>query len=149
MMTELIIRKSVEVDAPIETLWKILTDSAYIRQYMFGCDAETDWKPGSTLLWRGAADGKVYVKGHVVSVDSPHRLTYTIFDPNSKIKDIPENYLTMTYNLKKRGEKASTLEIVQGDYSKVEDGENRYNHSLDGDDMVLVGIKKLAEAQAA
>ncbi len=147
-MAELIIRKSIEVNAPVETLWKILTDANFIPQYMFGCIAETDWKPGSPLLWKGAADGKLYVKGHIVSNDAPRRLVYTIFDPNSTIKDIPQNYLTMTYDLRRRGDHGSVLEITQGDYAAVEDGENRYKHSLDGDDTVLAGIKKLAEAEA-
>jgi uncharacterized protein YndB with AHSA1/START domain len=147
-MPELLIRKSIDIDAPVETLWRVLTDSEFIKQYMFGCTAETDWKPGSPLLWKGAADGKLYVKGHVVSIEKPHRLAYTIFDPNSTIKDIPANYLTMTYELKKRNERASVLEITQGDFSAVEDGERRYQHSLDGDDSVLSGIKKLAEAEA-
>jgi uncharacterized protein YndB with AHSA1/START domain len=148
-MPELLIRKSIEVNAPVETLWKVLTDAEFIPQYMFGCNAETDWKPGSPLLWKGAADGKLYVKGKIVAFDLPHRLVYTIFDPNSTIKDIPANYLTMTYDLKKRGERSSLLEITQGDYAAVEDGENRYKHSLDGDDTVLTGIKKLAESTAA
>ena len=147
-MAELLIRKAVEVDAPVERLWKVLTDSEFIPQYMFGCTAETDWKPGSALLWKGVADGKLYVKGHIVSVDPPRRLVYTIFDPNSTIKDTPSNYLTMTYDLKSRGDRASVLEITQGDYATVEEGERRYQHSLEGDDAVLNGIKKLAEGEA-
>jgi uncharacterized protein YndB with AHSA1/START domain len=146
-MTELLIRKSIDVDAPIEILWKILTDSEFIRQYMFGCNAETDWRPGSTLLWRGAADGVVYVKGYVVRFEPPHALEYTIFDPNSKLADLPSNYLGMKYELKEQGPRKTILEITQGDFATVEDGENRYRHSLDGDDSVLEGIKKLAEAE--
>lgn len=147
-MPELSIRKTIDVEAPIETLWTILTDPRFIPQYMFGCRAETDWKPGSPLLWKGAADGKLYVKGHVVANDAPRHLAYTIFDPNSAIQDIPANYLTMTYNLKPSSGGATTLEIVQGDFSTVEDGERRYRHSLEGDNVVLDGIKKLAEAEA-
>jgi uncharacterized protein YndB with AHSA1/START domain len=147
-MAELLIRKAIDIDAPVETLWKVLTDSEFIKQYMFGCIAETDWQPGSPLLWKGAGDGKLYVKGHIVSVEKPYRLACTIFDPNSTIKDIPANYLTMTYELKKRNDGSSVLEITQGDFSAVEDGDRRYQHSLDGDDSVLVGIKKVAEAEA-
>ena len=147
-MTAPVIRKKIEVSAPAGTLWKVLTENEFIKQYMFNCYAETDWKPGSPLLWKGAADGKLYVKGRVVAVEPPHRLEYTVIDPNSSIPDTPENYLTMTYILKERDGHASTLEILQGDFTKVAEGEKRYRDSLDGDDVVLTGIKKLAEAQA-
>src|SRR5277367_952926 len=142
-MTELFIRKSIEINTPAEALWKVLTDNAFIPQYMFGCQAETDWKPGSPLLWKGAADGKVYVKGDVVAINAPHRLEYTIIDPNSTIADIPSNYLKMTYELTERGDQASTLEIIQGDFATVENGQQRYEDSLGGGDFILPGIKKL------
>lgn len=145
-MTALVIRKSVEVGAPVETLWRVLTDNAFIQQYMFGCIADTDWKPGSPLLWKGVADGKVYVKGHVVSVAAPHRLVYTIIDPNNPaIPDLPENYLTMEYVLQPKGSDRCALEIIQGDFATVANGQERYQHSQDPDNTILVAIKKLAE----
>src|ERR1700743_2149992 len=143
-MTERFIRRTVEIDAPASTLWKILTDNEFIPQYMFGCNAETDWKPGSPLLWKGAADGKLYVKGNIVSVDAPHHLAYTVIDPNSTIADIPENYLTWTYSLKPRDGNATALEIAQGDFTTVANGEQRYNDTVGGDDFILVAIKKIA-----
>ena len=75
-MTELFIRKSIETSASAEALWKVLTENEFIEQYMFGCMADTDWKPGSPLLWKGAADGKLYVKGHIVAsgCTSPARI---------------------------------------------------------------------------
>ena len=146
-MPESTIRKKIEIGAPVETLWKVLTKNEFIKQYMFNCYAETDWKPGSPLLWKGATDGKVYVKGRVVAVEPPHRMEYTCLDPNSTIPDVPANYLTMTYILRERDGSGSTLEVIQGDFTKVEDGERRYQDSLQGDDAVLIGIKNLAEAQ--
>ena len=53
----------------------------------------------------------------------------------------------MKHDLREDGPGRSILEITQGDFSKVEDGKSRYRHSLDADDTVLQGIKKLAEAQ--
>ncbi|QNI31527.1 SRPBCC domain-containing protein [Alloacidobacterium dinghuense] len=145
-MPELFIRKSIEVHAQAEALWKVLTENEFITQYMFGCVAETDWKPGSRLLWKGAADGKLYVKGQVVAVDAPWRLEYTVIDPNnSAFPDIPENYLTMIYEIRKRSEGGATFEIIQGDYSKVAEGQKRYEDTLKGDDFILVKIKELAE----
>jgi uncharacterized protein YndB with AHSA1/START domain len=147
-MAELFIHNTLEVNAPIQTLWKVLTDNQFIPQYMFGCVAETDWKPGSPLLWRGAADGKLYVKGKVVSIDAPHFLQYTIIDPNNPaIPDISQNYLTVTNTLRDRDGNASTLEMTMGDYSKVANGQQRYEESAGGGDFILQAIKKLAEAQ--
>ena len=147
-MAELFIHNTLDVNAPVEALWRVLTDNQFIPQYMFGCIAETDWKPGSPLLWRGAADGKLYVKGEVVSINPPRTLVYTIIDPNNPaIPDIPQNYLTVTNTLKERGGKASTLEMTMGDYSKVANGQQRYEESAGGGDFILQAIKKLAEAQ--
>lgn len=147
-MPEPFIRHILEVDAPVDTLWKVLTSNEFIPQYMFGCVAETDWKPGSPLLWRGASDGKLYVKGGIVSIDAPRRLEYTIIDPNNPaLADIPENYLTMIYSVEERGDRASKLEIAQGDFTKVANGEQRYKDSLSGGDFILQAIKKIAEAQ--
>lgn len=144
-MAALEIRKTIDVDAPLEALWRVLTDNIFIPQYMFGCVAETDWKPGSPLLWRGIADGKLYVKGHVTANDAPHRLVYTIIDPNNpEIADVPENYLTMQYVLRPRGN-GSTLEMIQGDYATVANGQERYRHTLNADDGILQAIRKLAE----
>jgi len=146
-MSELVIRKTVEIDAPVSTVWKVLTDNDLIQQYMFGCYAETDWLPGSPLLWKGTADGKLYVKGHVVAIEAPHRLEYTVIDPNSDIEDIPANYLKMTYDLKEDGEGSMVLEIAQGDFATVANGQKRYEDVMAGDDHLMQAIKQLAEAQ--
>jgi uncharacterized protein YndB with AHSA1/START domain len=147
-MAPLFIRKSIEINAPADALWKVLTDNAFIPQYMFGCVAETDWKPGSPLLWKGAADGILYVKGHVVVVDAPYRLEYTVIDPNNPaVPDIPANYLTMTYEIREEGS-GLVFALIQGDYSKVAEGQKRYEDTLKGDDSILTAIKKLAEELA-
>lgn len=148
-MDSLFIRNTLDVNAPIHTLWSVLTSNEFISQYMFGCVAETDWKPGSPLLWRGAADGKLYVKGRIISIDAPRRLEYTVIDPNNPaIADVPENYLTMIYTLGECDGR-TTLEIAQGDFSKVANGQQRYEDSLGGGDSILQAIKKLAEGQPA
>jgi uncharacterized protein YndB with AHSA1/START domain len=146
-MSELVIRNTVSIDAPVSTLWKVLTDNEFIPQYMFGCYAETDWQPGSPLLWKGKADGKLYVKGNVVTIEAPHHLEYTVIDPNSDIADIPENYLKMTYDLKEDGKGSTILEIAQGDFSTVANGQKRFEDVSAGDDHLMVAIKKIAEAQ--
>jgi len=53
----------------------------------------------------------------------------------------------MTYDLKVLSDHTSMLEVTQGDFAKVEEGQRRYKDSLGDDNSVLEGIKKLAEAQ--
>ena len=117
---------------------------------MFGCETVSDWKVGSPLLWRGHYEGQemVFVKGTVVSIEPGRHLAYTTIDPNNpNMPDIPENYLTVTYDLHTdNGE--TLLEVSQGDYSKVADGEKRYTETYnngEGWNPILVQIKALVE----
>jgi uncharacterized protein YndB with AHSA1/START domain len=149
-MNELIIKNSIRINAPADKVWDALTNPEQTKKYMFGCEAISDWKTGSALLWKGSYDGKemVFVKGHVVDIKLEEFLAYTTFDPNSIIPDIPENYLTVTYKLESENGK-TLLEVTQGDYNKVADGEKRFKDSYnngEGWNPILVEIKKLVES---
>ena len=149
MSKELIIKNTIVINAPATKVWNALTNPEETKKYMFGCETVSDWKPGSTLLWKGSYEGKemIFVKGHVVQINPPLILSYTVIDPNSTIADIPENYLTVTYNLTEENGK-TTLTVTQGDYNKVGDGEKRYKDSYnngEGWNQILVQIKKLVE----
>ncbi|MCE6993165.1 SRPBCC domain-containing protein [Dyadobacter sp. CY323] len=149
-MTEpLIIRNSITIDAPAGQVWDALVNPEKTRRYMFGCETVSDWKPGSELLWKGTYEGKemVFVKGEIVELEPGKRLIYTTIDPNSDIDDTSENYLHVTYELTPDGDK-TILDVSQGDYSKVADGERRYQESYnhgEGWNPILVEIKKLVE----
>lgn len=148
MNVPLIVTNSAIINAPATRVWDALVNPEQTKKYMFGCEAVSDWKPGSDLFWRGNYEGKdmVFVKGKIVEIVPEHFLSYTTIDPNSGIEDIPENYLTVTYNL--REEKNQTiLVITQGDYSTVGDGEKRFRETLQGGGWqpILDQIKKLVE----
>ena len=50
----------VQIDATPARVWRALTDPAEIEQYMFGSKVETDWEPGSRIVWKGEYEGKSY-----------------------------------------------------------------------------------------
>jgi uncharacterized protein YndB with AHSA1/START domain len=149
MNTPLTVNGEIAINAPISKVWDALINPAQTKKYMFGCEALSDWTPGSPLIWKGNFNGveMVAVKGHIVSIEPGHSLVYTVIDPNNPaIADLPENYLTVTYHLKEQ-DGHTLLSVSQGDYSKVAEGETRYKHSCDGGgwEPLLVQIKQLLE----
>lgn len=125
----------------------MLTDPALTKQYMFGCEAVTDWKVGSPVNWRGSHEGKdmVFVVGNVVTFRPNELLEYTTFDPFSTIENIPSNHVTMRCTLTPRG-KGTLLELSQGDFSTVAEGTKRYADSHQGGGQILSKMKAVAEA---
>ena len=151
MSNSLFIKNEILINAPADAVWDALVNPEKTKQYMFGCETVSDWKKGSTLLWKGHYQGKevIFVKGHIVDIEPEEKLVYTVIDPNSDIADIPENYLTVTYRLLPYGEH-TLLAVTQGDYAKVAEGERRYKESYNGGEgwnPILEGIKKLVESE--
>ncbi len=151
MSNPLIINNQINIYASAAKVWDALTNPEQTKKYMFGCETVSDWKPGSSLLWKGSYGGKemVFVKGNIVEINPPIFLSYTVIDPNSTIEDIPENYLAVMYNLiEERGH--TVLTVTQGDYSKVAEGEKRYKETYnngEGWNPILLEIKKLVETE--
>ncbi|MDZ4824826.1 MAG: SRPBCC domain-containing protein [Flavobacteriales bacterium] len=150
MPQPVIVKNNITINAPVLKVWDVLTNPEQTKKYMFGCETVSVWKVGSPLLWRGSHQGKemVFVKGDIVRIEPGKFLSYTTFDPNSIMEDIPANYLTVTYELAE--ENGNTLlTVTQGDFSTVADGERRYHEAFNGGEgwsPILVEIKKVAES---
>ena len=149
-MDSLTITNSITIDATPAQVWDALTNPAKTKIYMFGCETVSDWTPGSPLLWRMEHEGKelIAVKGNIGEIQPEKRLVYTVFDPQSAVADIPDNYLTVTYELVP-GNGQTVLTVTQGDYLTVADGPRRYEETYnngEGWNPILVDIKKLVEA---
>lgn len=149
--TPLIIENEILIQVTVGEVWDALINPEKTKQYMFGCETVSDWKPGSELLWRGSYEGKemVFVKGKIIEINPSKHLKYTTIDPNSTIADIPENYLWVTYDLSNEGNQ-TRLTVRQGDYATVAEGEKRYKEAYNGGEgwaPILAEIKKLVEGK--
>ena len=149
-MEPLLVTNTITIKAPKEKVWDILVNPAQTKKYMFGCETVSDWKVGSPLLWQGKWEGKdmVFVKGSIVDIRPNELLVYTVIDPNNpNMADVPENYLTVTYDLKENNGQ-TVLTVSQGDFNKVADGEKRYKETYnngEGWNPILVQVKAIAE----
>jgi len=69
-----------------------------------------------------------------------------MFDPNMGLEDLPHNYILLTYTLSEK-EGQTILQVEQGDYSKVDNGQSRLEESEKGWDYVLPLLKELVERE--
>jgi len=135
-------RSSIRIEAPRETVWSVVTEPAYVKQWQYGSDLQVVWKVGSPIRFTSEWQGETFEQwGTVLLVDAPNRLAYSLFAPRPDLADKPENYFTMTYVLDE-DEGATTLTILQEDPrlgAQDTDGEA-------DDNPVLAALKTLAES---
>lgn len=148
-MSEQYVTNSIIIEASPARTWEVLTNPHETKKYMFGCETVSDWQVGSELLWRAFYEGKdtVFVKGTILQIEVPFLLEYSVFDSNSSVADVPENYVNVTYTLEPAADK-TVLTVKQGDFSKVADGQRRYEETLnngEGWNPILIQIKAIAE----
>ena len=147
-MEALIIKEDILIDRSVKEVWDALVNPQKTKQYMFNCEAVSDWEIGSPLLWNADVNGQAttFVSGIVRDVKPAYKLVFTTFDPHSTIKDIPENHIPVTYTLRERAGK-TFLTVMQGDFSKVVQGRKRYESTMadGGWASVLANLKKVVE----
>ncbi|WP_445722221.1 SRPBCC family protein [Flavobacterium sp.] len=147
MNKSMIIKKEVTFKATNEKIWDLLTNPEMTKQYMFGCEVISHWSVGSSIIWKGFTEhGKevIYVKGKITDITKGKSVSFTMFDPNIGIKDIPQNYVVLTYKLIEF-ENGTKLTITQGDFNDSENAKKRYEESEGGWDLVIPIMKKLIE----
>ncbi|SHI74178.1 Uncharacterized conserved protein YndB, AHSA1/START domain [Tangfeifania diversioriginum] len=145
MKQSLIVREELTFKANAEKVWDLLINPEMTKQYMFGCEVLSDWKVGTPIVWQGKNEANrdvVYVKGEIMEVVPQRKVTFTMFDPNLGLDDIPENYVDLTYDIlpQKTGCK---LIITQGDFQGAENAEKRFEESLRGWKMVIPKMKEV------
>jgi uncharacterized protein YndB with AHSA1/START domain len=141
-MTGVVATAEIDVDAPAKRVWEALTDPDQIAKYMFGSRVETDWQPGSAIVWKGEYQGRSYEdKGKIVEVVPARRLVLTHFSPLSGQPDEPANYHTVSYELT---EQAGRTHVALSQDNNASDDEAK--HSADTWQSMLDGLKEVVEA---
>ena len=135
----------IQIDAPATRVWNALTDPAEMKQYMFGSEVVTDWKPGSRILWRGEYDGKSYEDhGEILVFEPERRLVMTHFSPLNGEEDVPENYHELAYEIAELdGE--TRVRLTQDNNASPEATE----HSQANWEKMLAGLKSVVERSKA
>lgn len=132
----------VTINAPAAEVWRALTDPELVKQYFFGTNVVSDWKQGSSIVYKGEWEGKAYEdKGVILKIVPNELLKTTYFSPLGGEEDIPDNYQVISYELAEDGGK-TTLTVTQEnlkDQSTADRSAKNWN-------MVLGGMKSLLES---
>ncbi len=121
-----------------ERLWRAITDPADTQLYYYGTKVQSDWKPGSRLVY---LDGdQVTLDCKIVEIEAPRRLVHTftmVYDPEMAA----ERPSRVSWVIEKQGE-LCRLTLVHDDF----DGETKtYREVEHGWAEILSGLKTLLE----
>lgn len=143
METKFIARTRKVMHAPLKKVWEALVTPEMIKQYMFGTDVISDWKEGSSIVWKGEWKGKTYEdKGIILKLEKFKLLQYSHYSPLSGKPDLPENYHTVTITLSEFELHIGVeVELTQDN----NDTEDEQKHSEGNWDAMLEGLKKFLE----
>ena len=141
MSANLIAKASTSISVPASRVWEALTTPEIIKEYLFGTQAISDWKEGSSLEFKGEWEGKKYVDKGIILKSEPEKIfQYTYLSSFSNLADIPENYSNITYELwEDDGE--TTLTVKQENVAN----EAARKHSEKNWAYVLKSLKDLLE----
>ena len=136
-----IAKATVAIDASTIKVWEAIITPEIIKQYLFGTEVISDWKEGSSIIYKGVWKGKSYEdKGKILQVIPEKLFKSTYWSSMSGTEDKPENYATVTYQL---GEKNGQTELTLNQDNNLTE-ESRV-HSEQNWKMVLSNLKKLLE----
>lgn len=128
------------VAANPEALWAALTQSEFTRQYFFGRRVESDWKPGSEILYR-MPDGTVDVRGRILEID-PRRIVRFTWKVEwlAAARDLPE--AIVSYEIEQLGE-VCRLTMIEDHPQPIP--EQWLEGGRRGWPIILSGLKSLME----
>ncbi len=125
----------VYIAASPEQVWRALTESEFTKQYYYDNTVESDWQPGSPMIYRNP-DGTAAIECTVVEAEPPRRLVHTFFFPGTE-----ETPSRCTWSIEPRGA-ASLLILTHDEF----DGEtSTYRSVAHGWVPILSGLKTLLE----
>lgn len=142
MPRDFVAKASSTINAPRAEVWRALVTPSAIKQYMFGTTMVSDWKQGSSVVWKGEWEGRPYEdKGVLLRIEAPEVLQYSHFSPLSGLPDAPENYHTVTIELSDAGSGQTRVVLSQNNNPT----EEAKAHSEKNWSMMLAGLKKYVE----
>lgn len=143
MEKELIAESQIILNAPVDIVWKALTQPEYTVHYMFNCKVSSNWNIGDTITWQGNFNGyEAFQIGKILAYQKEELITYSTFDKNYGLEDKPENYVHVSYCLESKNDQ-TVLTVISQNFSGSSE---RYHHAKNAwENLVLPQLKEFIE----
>ena len=93
----------IQINNTVDEAWKALVNPEIVEKYMLGSKQLSDWRRGSSIIWKKDFNGRKFEdKGEVLEITPRKSLKYTHYSPASGRPDAPENYQTVSVTLKEK-----------------------------------------------
>ncbi|MCX6151141.1 MAG: SRPBCC family protein [Ignavibacteriales bacterium] len=140
MRHDLIVSKSIDINAEPSRVWNALTNPEIIKEYLFGTETITDWKIGNEIIFQGEYEGKKYRdKGIILENVLNQQVSYSYWSGFSGLEDKPENYSIIVYSITNKGNNHTIFTWTQKGFAT----EQGRQHSETGMDALLEKIKEI------
>ena len=129
----------IYIRATPERIWQALTDSELVKRYYFGSVIESDFQPGSPIIYKQPDTGRIDIEGEVIEADPPRRLVHTFAVRwDADVNDAPTR---VVWEITQMGE-ACRLSVTHDGFTS----ENATFESTKGGwPIILSGLKTLLE----
>ncbi len=135
------VNKSVLIKAEPSKVWDAIINPGLTKKYMYNSEVISDWKAGSSIIWRDADSKKVHVKGIILNIEPERLLKTKDLSIDAGLDDMESNYSRVTYELEREKDK-TLLKVTEnnfnGDERRFYDSEKFWN-------IVLKNLKELLE----
>ena len=145
------IERETVIDAPVERVWRLITEAEHIGRWFADAGAEIDPRPGGTMVLRWAEHGES--RGRVVAVEPHTRFSYRwapFKDPGGE-EPVEGNSTLVEFTLEPAGDGTRLRVVETGFASLAASAEQRAaNHAgnTEGWRLELGELREYAEKAA-
>jgi uncharacterized protein YndB with AHSA1/START domain len=125
------IEREIEIDAPVEVVWRTITEPELIRTW-FSDVADIEARPGAvgSLTFRADTDAPHIVGVAVVAADRPHRFSYRwTYPPGERATET--NSTLVTFTLVADGAERTRLRVVESGVDQLDLSDDEKQKFLD------------------
>ena len=124
MVNDIMVTRSVLLNATPERVWEALTHPGMTKQYFYNCEVNCEWQPGSTLKWTGNYQGRdLKAEGKIIDIVPGKLIKYSGFDRLVEGDMSRQGDIHITHEIIPHGGKTkllTTLEHFEGDETRAE-----------------------------